>query len=140
MYFSAIEGFGGVPPIRPLETLHNALSLRQIDIFLERMTAAPLYRTPSSTPPKYPSTPLPPSNNEGNLSSNPSTTQPHPLKLQSPCNSKYSITSCYNNPLFQETSLSKLLIIRSVDSFFNYYESSDPQHTCSDDLIQKRLN
>lgn len=56
---SALEGFGGVPPIRPLETLHNALSLRQLDNFLDHMTAAPLFRTPSSTPPKYPSTPLP---------------------------------------------------------------------------------
>lgn len=51
----AIEGFGGVPPIRPLETLHNALSLRQLDSFLEMMTSAPLFRTPASSPPKYPS-------------------------------------------------------------------------------------
>ncbi|XP_011700092.1 PREDICTED: inositol hexakisphosphate and diphosphoinositol-pentakisphosphate kinase 2 isoform X2 [Wasmannia auropunctata] len=49
---AAIEGFGGVPPIRPLETLHNALSLRQLDSFLEMMTTAPLYRTPASSPPK----------------------------------------------------------------------------------------
>ncbi|VEN46325.1 unnamed protein product [Callosobruchus maculatus] len=56
---TAIEGCGGVPSIRPLETLHNALSLRQLDSFLDRMTSAPLFRTPSSTPPKYPSTPLP---------------------------------------------------------------------------------
>ncbi|XP_018306732.1 inositol hexakisphosphate and diphosphoinositol-pentakisphosphate kinase 2 isoform X6 [Mycetomoellerius zeteki] len=49
---AAIEGFGGVPPIRPLETLHNALSLRQLDCFLEMMTTAPLYRTPASSPPK----------------------------------------------------------------------------------------
>ncbi|XP_071871038.1 inositol hexakisphosphate and diphosphoinositol-pentakisphosphate kinase isoform X4 [Bombus fervidus] len=52
---AAIEGFGGVPPIRPLETLHNALSLRQLDSFLEMMTSAPLFRTPASSPPKYPS-------------------------------------------------------------------------------------
>ncbi|CAB3364585.1 Hypothetical predicted protein [Cloeon dipterum] len=52
---AAIEGCGGVPPIRPLETLHNALSLRQLDAFLERMTAAP-FRTPPScaSPPKLP--------------------------------------------------------------------------------------
>nr|XP_029707920.1 inositol hexakisphosphate and diphosphoinositol-pentakisphosphate kinase 2-like isoform X13 [Aedes albopictus] len=56
---SAIEGFGGVPPIRPLETLHNALSLRQLDNFLEKMTTGPLFKTPASSPPKYPSTPLP---------------------------------------------------------------------------------
>nr|XP_029707912.1 inositol hexakisphosphate and diphosphoinositol-pentakisphosphate kinase-like isoform X5 [Aedes albopictus] len=53
------SGFGGVPPIRPLETLHNALSLRQLDNFLEKMTTGPLFKTPASSPPKYPSTPLP---------------------------------------------------------------------------------
>lgn len=52
---AAIEGFGGVPPIRSLETLHNALSLRQLDGFLEIMTSAPLFRTPASSPPKIPS-------------------------------------------------------------------------------------
>lgn len=89
-YFTAIEGIGGVPPIRPLETLHNALSLRQIDAFLERMTAAPLYRTPSSTPPKYPSTPPPLAGNNG-LVCSASTSHPQPLKLQSPSNSMWSI-------------------------------------------------
>ncbi|KAJ8925606.1 hypothetical protein NQ315_009446 [Exocentrus adspersus] len=85
---TAIEGFGGVPPIRPLETLHNALSLKQIDAWLDRMTTAPLFRTPSTTPPKYPSTPLP-------TPTNGSTLPPHSLvstksqsfKLQSPNNS-----------------------------------------------------
>ncbi|XP_053664607.1 uncharacterized protein LOC128713762 [Anopheles marshallii] len=49
------SGFGGVPPIRPLETLHNALSLKQLDAFLERMTTGPLFKTPaSSPPPKHP--------------------------------------------------------------------------------------
>lgn len=44
-----------MPPIRPLETLHNALSLRQLDNFLERMTVGPLFKTPaSSPPPKHP--------------------------------------------------------------------------------------
>ncbi|XP_068895577.1 inositol hexakisphosphate and diphosphoinositol-pentakisphosphate kinase 2 isoform X12 [Tenebrio molitor] len=80
---TAIEGFGGVPPIRPLETLHNALSLKQIDTFLEQMTAAPLFRTPSSTPPKYPSTPLPTPTNGGQMVA----TNSQPLKLQSPSNS-----------------------------------------------------
>ncbi|XP_066244855.1 inositol hexakisphosphate and diphosphoinositol-pentakisphosphate kinase isoform X3 [Euwallacea similis] len=84
---SAIEGFGGVPPIRPLETLHNALSLRQIDSFLHRMTTAQLYRTPSSTPPRYPSTPLPTPTGScvteyGNLPG-----KSESLKLQSPNNS-----------------------------------------------------
>ncbi|XP_035909558.1 inositol hexakisphosphate and diphosphoinositol-pentakisphosphate kinase isoform X9 [Anopheles stephensi] len=45
------SGFGGVPPIRPLETLHNALSLKQLDAFLERMTIGPLFKTPASSPP-----------------------------------------------------------------------------------------
>ncbi|XP_065168499.1 inositol hexakisphosphate and diphosphoinositol-pentakisphosphate kinase 2 isoform X6 [Atheta coriaria] len=78
---AVIEGFGGVPPIRPLETLHNALSLKQLDTFLDHMTSAPLFRTPSSTPPKYPSTPLPtPTAVVHTISSsgNP------PLRLQSP--------------------------------------------------------
>ncbi|XP_058063906.1 inositol hexakisphosphate and diphosphoinositol-pentakisphosphate kinase [Anopheles bellator] len=49
------SGFGGVPPIRPLETLHNALSLRQLDAFLDRMTVTSLFKTPaSSPPPKHP--------------------------------------------------------------------------------------
>ncbi|XP_063985892.1 inositol hexakisphosphate and diphosphoinositol-pentakisphosphate kinase isoform X6 [Diachasmimorpha longicaudata] len=60
---AAIEGFGGVPPIRPLETLHNALSLRQLDSFLEMMTSAPLFRTPASSPPKFPS----PGGSQGSL-------------------------------------------------------------------------
>ncbi|XP_039746764.1 inositol hexakisphosphate and diphosphoinositol-pentakisphosphate kinase isoform X2 [Pararge aegeria] len=48
---TALEGFGGVPAIRPLETLHNALSLRQLDVFLERVTEAPvLLGTPPSNP------------------------------------------------------------------------------------------
>ncbi|KAK9875366.1 hypothetical protein WA026_007763 [Henosepilachna vigintioctopunctata] len=85
---SVSEGFGGVPPIRPLETLHNALSLKQIDAFLDRMTAAPLFKTPSSTPPKNPSTPLPtPVGSHSSGASNLSSSVGHPLKLQSPSNS-----------------------------------------------------
>ncbi|XP_060536296.1 inositol hexakisphosphate and diphosphoinositol-pentakisphosphate kinase isoform X3 [Cylas formicarius] len=83
---SAIEGFGGVPPIRPLETLHNALSLKQIDMFLDRMTTTPLYRTPSSTPPKNPSTPLPtPTSSSTGYAL--SSLRCESQKLQSPCNS-----------------------------------------------------
>lgn len=52
-----IEGFGGVPPIRPLETLHNALSLKQLDEFLHKMASNVWFKTPGSSPPKYPSTP-----------------------------------------------------------------------------------
>ncbi|XP_075155203.1 inositol hexakisphosphate and diphosphoinositol-pentakisphosphate kinase isoform X12 [Haematobia irritans] len=58
LFYIVLDGFGGVPPIRPLETLHNALSLKQLDHFLERMTSAPLFKTPTCTPPKNPSTPL----------------------------------------------------------------------------------
>lgn len=72
-----IEGLGGVPSIRPLETLHNALALRQLDAFLERMALAQ-FRTPLSSPPKMPSTPRHPR------------TQPLPLGLQSPSSSKWS--------------------------------------------------
>ncbi|XP_069959378.1 inositol hexakisphosphate and diphosphoinositol-pentakisphosphate kinase 2 isoform X6 [Cherax quadricarinatus] len=73
--FSAnLEGLGGVPSIRPLETLHNALSLRQLDAFLERMALAQ-FRTPLSSPPKMPSTPRHPRS------------QPPPLGLQSPSSS-----------------------------------------------------
>ncbi|XP_028032060.1 inositol hexakisphosphate and diphosphoinositol-pentakisphosphate kinase isoform X6 [Bombyx mandarina] len=49
---AALEGFGGVPAIRPLETLHNALSLRQLDAFLERVTAAPVLLQPPPPPPR----------------------------------------------------------------------------------------
>ncbi|XP_031625387.1 inositol hexakisphosphate and diphosphoinositol-pentakisphosphate kinase isoform X4 [Contarinia nasturtii] len=55
---SVLEGIGGVPNIRPLETLHNALSLKQLDAFLEKMTTTTIFKTPASSPPKYPSTPL----------------------------------------------------------------------------------
>uniref|UniRef100_A0A1B6DZ01 Inositol hexakisphosphate and diphosphoinositol-pentakisphosphate kinase n=1 Tax=Clastoptera arizonana TaxID=38151 RepID=A0A1B6DZ01_9HEMI len=55
---AAIDGCGGVPSIRPLETLHNALSLKQLDGFLDTMTHSNLYRTPISTPPKVNSAPL----------------------------------------------------------------------------------
>ncbi|XP_071053987.1 inositol hexakisphosphate and diphosphoinositol-pentakisphosphate kinase isoform X4 [Onthophagus taurus] len=82
---TGIEGFGGVPPIRPLETLHNALSLKQLDNFLEKMTTAPLYKTPSSTPPKYPSTPLPTPTNSI-IAGCPGSGHP-PLRLQSPSSS-----------------------------------------------------
>ncbi|CAG0918637.1 unnamed protein product [Notodromas monacha] len=34
----AVRACGGVPGIRPLETLHNSLSLKQLDGFLERLT------------------------------------------------------------------------------------------------------
>lgn len=80
-----------MPPIRPLETLHNALSLRQLDTFLDQMTATPLFKTPSSTPPKYPSTPLatPMNSSQSVTAILQQSTHPPPLKLQSPCNSMF---------------------------------------------------
>ncbi|KAG8227552.1 hypothetical protein J437_LFUL000652 [Ladona fulva] len=110
---SAIEGCGGVPPIRPLETLHNALSLRQLDTFLQAMTATHLFRTtPLSSPPHDPAPPLPigslpplsqgvastsSSQSASNVSSGGHTSKdvrevvsgahPPPLRLQSPSNS-----------------------------------------------------
>lgn len=36
--FLQATGIFGSPPIRPLETLHNALSLKQLDNFLDKMT------------------------------------------------------------------------------------------------------
>lgn len=132
MFFSAIEGFGGVPPIRPLETLHNALSLRQLDTFLEHMTAAPLFRTPSSTPPKYPSTPMitPTATSTQTVLSSTATTNnnhPQPLRLQSPSSSEYQFPTLYEvincseqickfeNPLFTTETLSKLFMNEEAD-------------------------
>lgn len=43
-----------IASIRPLETLHNALSLKQLDVFLERMTTTANYRLPLSSPMKIP--------------------------------------------------------------------------------------
>merc|ERR1719411_904344 len=39
----------GMPNIRPLETLHNSLSLRQLDAFLEYVTQTN-FKTPCPTP------------------------------------------------------------------------------------------
>ena len=39
----------GMPSIRPLETLHNALSLRQLDAFLHYVTAT-TFKTPCPSP------------------------------------------------------------------------------------------
>ena len=39
----------GMPSIRPLETLHNSLSLRQLDAFLEYVTAT-IFKTPCPSP------------------------------------------------------------------------------------------
>lgn len=40
-----------VPPLRSLETLHNQLSWKQVDEFLERITTL---KTPIPSPPKTP--------------------------------------------------------------------------------------
>ncbi|XP_017029725.1 inositol hexakisphosphate and diphosphoinositol-pentakisphosphate kinase isoform X6 [Drosophila kikkawai] len=47
-----MPGFGDVPPIRPLETLHNALSLRKLDGFLQDMILAQIFKTPTGSPPR----------------------------------------------------------------------------------------
>ena len=47
-YFIAVLSVG-MPSIRPLETLHNALSLRQLDAFLEYVTAT-IFKTPCPSP------------------------------------------------------------------------------------------
>ena len=54
-YFSGPEGWK-VPSIRPLETLHNALTLRQMENFLKKLTE-PVSRTPISSPPPGNATP-----------------------------------------------------------------------------------
>ena len=41
----AVEAQGGVPSIRPLETLHNALSLKHLDEFLRKSS----HRSPTSS-------------------------------------------------------------------------------------------
>ncbi|KAK3930140.1 Inositol hexakisphosphate and diphosphoinositol-pentakisphosphate kinase [Frankliniella fusca] len=70
---SAIDGCGGVPPIRPLETLHNALSMKQLDSFLDAMTASIQQKTPAPSPPKVPSTPTPQSTSWSMWSNDPHT-------------------------------------------------------------------
>ena len=43
-----------IPSIRPLETLHNSLSLRQLDLFLQRVTSPTFCRLPQNSPMKIP--------------------------------------------------------------------------------------
>ncbi|XP_076058442.1 inositol hexakisphosphate and diphosphoinositol-pentakisphosphate kinase 2-like isoform X3 [Oratosquilla oratoria] len=102
-----LEGLvGGVPSIRPLETLHNALSLRQLDAFLERITSQ--YRTPMSSPPKMPSTPR-------HLRSH-----PPPLGLQSPSSS----VGWSGPPSFVSSSGPSSPNMNTLD-FFSHHRSSD---------------
>ncbi|XP_054162265.1 inositol hexakisphosphate and diphosphoinositol-pentakisphosphate kinase 2-like, partial [Oppia nitens] len=51
---TSAEGCSSIPTIRPLETLHNALSLRHLDSFFEKLTSSPLYRLPLSSPMRIP--------------------------------------------------------------------------------------
>ena len=46
-----VVGEDGTPTIRPLETLHNALSLRHINTFLDHVTSAN-FKTPTHSPEK----------------------------------------------------------------------------------------
>nr|XP_022292485.1 inositol hexakisphosphate and diphosphoinositol-pentakisphosphate kinase 2-like isoform X2 [Crassostrea virginica] len=53
---AAFEGFNMVPSLHPLETLHNKLTMRELDDFLKRATDSK-FVTPISSPP-YSNTPL----------------------------------------------------------------------------------
>ncbi|XP_060585243.1 uncharacterized protein LOC132741163 isoform X2 [Ruditapes philippinarum] len=56
-YFSnAFDGFNMVPSLKPLETLHNNLTMRDLDVFLSRATTTKFF-TPVSSP-MYGPTPL----------------------------------------------------------------------------------
>ena len=91
-----------MPMVRPLETLHNALSLRQLDAFLSFVTSAN-FKTPSSeylptTPFNKPKTPMSTSTNEPNdesntqqLSKHKRSIPPHTLGLTSQDSSKIYI-------------------------------------------------
>ncbi|XP_013386864.1 inositol hexakisphosphate and diphosphoinositol-pentakisphosphate kinase 2 isoform X1 [Lingula anatina] len=48
-----VESCPRVPEIRPLETLHNSLTLKQMEHFLQKITEMVFY-TPKSTPPRTP--------------------------------------------------------------------------------------
>nr|XP_034332565.1 uncharacterized protein LOC105348360 isoform X6 [Crassostrea gigas] len=52
----AFEGFNMVPSLHPLETLHNKLTMKELDDFLTRATTSK-FVTPISSPP-YSNTPL----------------------------------------------------------------------------------
>lgn len=52
----AFEGFNIVPSLHPLETLHNKLTMKELDDFLTRATTSK-FVTPISSPP-YSNTPL----------------------------------------------------------------------------------
>ncbi len=54
-YVAGPEGWK-VPSIRPLETLHNSLTLRQMENFLKKVTEVP-FRTPVASPPPGYNTP-----------------------------------------------------------------------------------
>eukprot|EP00096_Caligus_rogercresseyi_P004244 TRINITY_DN1843_c0_g1_i3.p1 TRINITY_DN1843_c0_g1~~TRINITY_DN1843_c0_g1_i3.p1 ORF type:complete len:639 (+),score=149.02 TRINITY_DN1843_c0_g1_i3:189-2105(+) len=78
---STIAVSATMPTIRPLETLHNALSLRQLDEFLGYITSAN-FKTPSTSPPLR-------SSSGGSSSKNKANTRPPPppLRFMSPANS-----------------------------------------------------
>ncbi|XP_060585255.1 uncharacterized protein LOC132741163 isoform X13 [Ruditapes philippinarum] len=54
--FKAFDGFNMVPSLKPLETLHNNLTMRDLDVFLSRATTTKFF-TPVSSP-MYGPTPL----------------------------------------------------------------------------------
>lgn len=75
------DGYHNVPAIRPLETLHNALSLKQLDSFLERVTSSS-FRISLQAISKLSSSS---SASSGNSSSS---SQPSALPIVSPSNSE----------------------------------------------------
>ena len=54
--FSVVEGWH-VPSIRPLETLHNMLTLKQMTNFINQVTAGRASPTPNSSPTREACTP-----------------------------------------------------------------------------------
>lgn len=129
-----LEGFGGVPPIRPLETLHNALSLRQLDTFLEKMTTTTIFKTPASSPPKYPSTPLltPTQTPHNSL-----TEKPGPMT----CKLRKDVKNEEAEQKLPETDDANSFWTKLHDQFMNpfYWKSGHHHHNTSFFLLQYNL-
>ncbi|KAI1280528.1 Inositol hexakisphosphate and diphosphoinositol-pentakisphosphate kinase [Halotydeus destructor] len=51
---TSVDGCPTLPSIRPLETLHNALSLKQLDIFLQKVTSSRFISLPQESKMKLP--------------------------------------------------------------------------------------
>lgn len=114
---AAIEGWGGVPAIRPLETLHNALSFRQLDAFLEQMIS-----NPTATPPKDSSGSLSSLCNASSLGSSLAALKlpPHELNAWTE-SSSIGTGSCISNG--SPSSPNKFW-----DQFFNSYDADNTEN------------